>query len=135
MPESPMNLTVSRSQPSVWDRQSSAMASYDQERWMTAAWGGALAVIGAGRRGFLGGLLATFGATIALRAAMGRHDFAMARHWLDTRLNERGWRAKDIVSGASDESFPRQRCAVVDADRGTQAGARLRVAASVWPRP
>ena len=80
MPESPMNLTVSRSQPSVWDRQSSAMASYDQERWMTAAWGGALAVIGAGRRGFLGGLLATFGATIALRAAMGRHDFAMARH-------------------------------------------------------
>jgi hypothetical protein len=106
MPESPMNLTVSRSQPSVWDRQSSAMASYDQERWMTAAWGSALAVIGAGRRGFLGGLLATFGATIALRAAMGRHDFAMARHWLDARLNEGGWRAKDIVSGASDESFP-----------------------------
>jgi len=106
MPESSINLTVSRSQPSVWDRQSSAMASYDQERWMTAAWGGALAVIGASRRGFLGGLMATFGATIALRAAMGHHDFAMARHLIDKALNERGWREKDVVSGASDESFP-----------------------------
>ena len=106
MPESPMNLTVARSQPSVWDRQSSAIASYDRERWMTAAWGGVLALIGARRKGFLGGLLATFGASIALRAATGHHDFAMARHMIDTRLHERGWRAKDIVSHASDESFP-----------------------------
>jgi hypothetical protein len=106
MPESPMNLTVARSQPSVWDRQSSAIASYDRERWMTAAWGGVLALIGARRKGFLGGLLATFGASIALRAATGHHDFAMARHWIDTCLHERGWREKDIVSHASDESFP-----------------------------
>jgi uncharacterized membrane protein len=82
------------------------MASSDRERWLTAAGGGALALVGAQRRGFLGGLLATLGATIALRAATGHHDYAMARHLIDTRLHERGWRAKDIVSYQSDESFP-----------------------------
>jgi len=108
MSEAPMNLTVSRSQPSVWERQSlsSTIDGYDRERWMAAAWGSALSMIGARRGGFMGGLLATFGATIAVRAAMGRHDFAIARHWLDVRMNERGWRAKDIVSHASDDSFP-----------------------------
>ncbi len=78
MSEAPMNLTVSRSQPSVWERQSlsSTIDGYDRERWMAAAWGSALSMIGARRGGFMGGLLATFGATIAVRAAMGRHDFA-----------------------------------------------------------
>jgi uncharacterized membrane protein len=96
-------LTISRSQPSVWDRSS---ATWDQERWMAAAWGSALTMIGARRGGFVGGLLATFGATVAVRAAMGRHDVAMARHWFEAQMRERGWRVEDIVHHASDESFP-----------------------------
>jgi hypothetical protein len=108
MAEAPKNLIVSRSQPSVWDRQSlsSTITAYDQERWITAAWGSALAMIGARRGGFGGGLLATFGAAMAVRAAMGRHDVAMARHWLEAQLRARGWRAEDNVHHASDESFP-----------------------------
>jgi uncharacterized membrane protein len=107
MAETSRNLIVSRSQPSVWERQSTASA-YDQERWIAAAWGSALTMVGARRGGFIGGLIATFGATIAVRAAMGRHDFAMARHWIEGGLRDRGWRAKDqdIVHHASDESFP-----------------------------
>jgi len=106
MPEAPRNLIVSRSQPSVWDRQSASPSAYDQERWIAAAWGSALAMIGARRGGFAGGLAATLGATVAVRAAMGRHDFAMARHWVEGRLRERGWRPDDIVHHTSDESFP-----------------------------
>lgn len=105
MSEASKNLIVSRSQPSVWDRPSLSTA-YDQERWMTAAWGSALTMLGARRGGFGGGLVATIGATLAVRAAMGRHDFAVARHWIEARLRERGWRAQDIVNDASDESFP-----------------------------
>ena len=101
-----LNLMIARSQPSVWDRPSSALQPYDQERWMAAAWGSALTMIGARRGGFGGGLLATLGAVLAVRAAMGRHDFAMARHWIDATITDRGWRAKDIVHDASDESFP-----------------------------
>ena len=63
-------------------------------------------MVGARRGGFLGGLLATLGAAVAVRAAMGRHDLAMARHWTSDTLRSRGWRAKDIVHETSDESFP-----------------------------
>ena len=73
---------------------------------MAAAWGSALTMIGARRGGFAGGLLATLGATIAVRAAMGRHDFAIARNWIDDAVRQRGWRGADIVHQTSDESFP-----------------------------
>jgi hypothetical protein len=108
MSEASRNLIVSRSQPSVWERQSlsSAITACDQERWLAAAWGSTLAILGARRGGFAGGLLATLGATIAVRAAMGRHDFTLAQHWVESRLRDRGWRADDIVYHASDESFP-----------------------------
>ena len=108
MADAPKNLIVSRSQPSIWDRQSlsSSITTCDQERWIAAAWGSGLTMLGAKRRGFTGGLLATLGTTIAVRAAMGRHDFAMARHLLDKALQAYGWRSKDVVHDASDESFP-----------------------------
>jgi hypothetical protein len=63
-------------------------------------------MIGARRRGFSGGLLATLGATVALRAAMGKHDYRVARHWVANVLTQSGWRTKDIVDHTSDESFP-----------------------------
>ena len=46
-----LNLTDARSLPSVWDRPSSTLQGYDRERWMTAAWGSALTMIGAARAG------------------------------------------------------------------------------------
>ena len=102
MSDGSMNLTVQRGDKSVWDSRGLAgtLSDYDQERWMAAAWGSALAVLGARRGGFGGGLLAVLGSTLAVRAAMGRRDLHVARHWIDERLADGGWRAKDVVHEA-----------------------------------
>lgn len=73
---------------------------------MAAAGASLLTMIGARRGGFAGGLLAVLGATLGIRAAMGRHDLSVARDWIDRALLERGWRRGDIVNDTSDESFP-----------------------------
>ncbi len=103
-----MNLTLPRSEKSVWDKPgfSATLGTYDQDRWLAAGVGGALAILGARQRGVGGGLLAMAGAALAVRAAMGRRDLGVARQWINHTLHERGWRAKDIVSDASEESFP-----------------------------
>jgi hypothetical protein len=104
MAEQSRNLMVSRGPENVWTRQYAA--PYDRERWIAAAWGSALTMIGARRGGFSGGLLATLGATIAVRAAMGKHDYRVARHWAARVLTQSGSRARDVVDHTSDESFP-----------------------------
>lgn len=108
MSDGSMNLTLPRSEKSVWDKPglSATLASYDQERWIAAAWGSALTMMGARRGGFSGGLLATAGTVLTVRAAMGRHDFRAARGWLDRAMRERGYGRKDVVEDASEESFP-----------------------------
>lgn len=108
MADGTKNLMLERSEKSVWDKPSlsTTLATYDQERWVAAAWGSALAILGGRRGGFGGGLIATAGAVLAVRAAMGRHDLAVARHWLDAAMTERGWRVGDIVGEASEDSFP-----------------------------
>jgi hypothetical protein len=100
------NLMLERGAKSVWDNPGLAatLASYDQERWLAAAWGSALAMVGARRGGFMGGLIATLGTVMTVRAAMGRHDFRMARTFIETSL--RGYRRADEVEEASHESFP-----------------------------
>jgi uncharacterized membrane protein len=102
------NLTVPRGEKSVWDRPSfsSSLSTYDQERLLMAAWGTGLVMLGARRGGFGGGLTAMIGSVLAVRAAMGRHDLHVARRWVERTLKDRGWRSKDIVSDASEESFP-----------------------------
>jgi uncharacterized membrane protein len=102
------NLMVSRSEKSVWDKPSlsTSLSAYDQERWLMATWGSALAMMGVRRGGFAGGLTALLGGTLAVRAAMGRHDLHVARRWVDRTLTERGWFGKDVVADASEESFP-----------------------------
>ena len=119
MAEPSKNLMIARTPGSVWDRQPSALDGYDRERWLTAAWGTGLAMIGARRGGFTGGLLAMLGATLAVRAAMGRHDYRVARHWVDTTLRDRGWTGKDIVNDAAEESFPASDTPSFTADIGT----------------
>jgi hypothetical protein len=85
------NLMVARGEKSVWDKPTLAasLSNYDRERWLMAAWGSGLAMIGARRGGFTGGLTAMLGATLAVRAAMGRHDPCGVR--LVDRTAERGW--------------------------------------------
>ena len=108
MSDDTMNLTVARSDKSVWDKPGfgATLSTYDQERWMTAAWGSALAMIGARRGGFGGGLMAMAGLVVTIRAAMGRRDFSMMRGCIDQSLQDRGWRRADVVHESSDESFP-----------------------------
>jgi len=108
MTDGTKNLMVARGDKSVWDKPGlgATLATYDQERWMTAAWASVLAMIGARRGGFGGGLLAMAGLVLTVRAAMGRRDFSAARECVDRSLQDRGWRAKDVVTASSDESFP-----------------------------
>lgn len=109
MADGTMNLSVPRGEKSVWDKPGlgATLASYDQERWLAAGWGSALTMIGARRGGFMGGLLATCGTVIAVRAAMGRHDFRAANRWLNRAMEDRGYTVrKDVVADASEESFP-----------------------------
>jgi uncharacterized membrane protein len=107
MSDGSMNLSVARSEKSVWDKPGlgAALSAYDQERWMAAGWGSALTILGARRGGFVGGLLAMVGTTLAVRAAIGRHDLRSVRGWLDRTLREHG-HARDVVEDASAESFP-----------------------------
>ncbi len=108
MSDGTMNLMLARGDNSVWDKPGlgATLATYDQERWITAAWGSALAMVGARRGGFGGGILAMAGLAITVRAAMGRRDLSMMRECVDRSLQDRGWRRADVVHESSDESFP-----------------------------
>jgi uncharacterized membrane protein len=105
--EATKNLTVTRSEKSVWDKPSlsSSLSTCDQERWLMATTGSVLAMAGARRGGFTGGLVAMAGSFLAVRAAMGRHDFNVARRWVESAMNDR-WGAADRVEDAAMESFP-----------------------------
>jgi uncharacterized membrane protein len=108
MTDGTRNLTIERSDKSVWDKPSlsTSLGTYDRERWVAAAWGSGLAILGGRRGGFSGGLMATAGAVLAVRAAMGKHDLGVARHYLDAAMKDRGWRQPDVVHEASEDSFP-----------------------------
>jgi uncharacterized membrane protein len=105
MTEGTMNLSAPRGERNVWHERPSWVAGCDSERWLTAAIGSGMTILGARRRGFTGGMIAMLGCTLAVRAAMGRHDIGVARQWLDEALRQRGLR-RDVVQDASEESFP-----------------------------
>ena len=103
-----MNLSLPRSAKSVWDKPGfkKSLAAYDQERWLAAGSGSLLTLLGARKRGFTGGVLTLLGTTLAVRAALGRHDLRTARGWIDRALRHRGYLSEDVVGEASEESFP-----------------------------
>lgn len=103
-----MNLTLPRSDKSVWDKPSltAQLSAYDRERWIAIGCGSLLAMAGARRGGFGGALLGALGAAVSVRAAMGFRDLGIARDWIDRRLKDAGWRRSDIVDHTSEESFP-----------------------------
>jgi len=103
-----MNLIVSRSEKTVWDRPklSARLANCDQDRLMLGASAAGLAIIGIRRRNFAGRALAAAAGTLAVRAAIGRRDLASARRWINRQLLERGLRQRDVVELSSEESFP-----------------------------
>lgn len=105
MTEGVMNLSTPRGEKNVWEDKPWQLAGCDSERWLTAAVGSGLAVIGGRRGGFTGGMIAMMGCAVAVRAALGHHDVGVARQWLDTTLQNRGWR-RDVVQHASEDSFP-----------------------------
>lgn len=108
MTDGAKNLMLERSDRNVWDRPSftSSLAMYDQQRWVGGAVGSGLAIVGARRGGLVGTALAALGAALAIRAAAGRHDLGIARDWMERAARRSGWRAKDVVANASEESFP-----------------------------
>ena len=108
MTDGTKNLTLPRSEKSVWDKPSltARLSAYDRERWMGVALGSAIAVTGARRGGIGGALIGALGAAVTVRAAMGFRDLSVARDWVDRQLKDSGWRPKDIVANASEESFP-----------------------------
>ncbi len=108
MAEGTKNLTVARGSRSVWDKPGLAatLSAFDRDRWIAAAFGSTLALAGARRKDVVGGMMATLGSLIAVRAAMGHHDLRIARDWIERGLRDRGYRQADIVDNASDDSFP-----------------------------
>lgn len=108
MADEPLNLTLPRGDKSVWDKPSltSKLSTYDRERWAALVCGAALTSFGAKRGGMVGGLLAAAGTTLSVRALMGRRDLHAARNWIERQREASGWRPKDIVADASEESFP-----------------------------
>ena len=87
------NLMVARSDKSVWDKPTLASSSLQLRPGALADGGMGLgAGDGGSRRGGLaGGLTAALGTTLAVRAAMGRHDLHVARRLFDRALSDRGW--------------------------------------------
>lgn len=108
MTDGSLNLMVPRGEKSVWDSPgfTASLSTYDQQRWVGGAIGSGLAIIGARRGGLAGSLIALAGSVLAIRAAAGRHDVAVARRWIDRALIDCGWCPKDVVADASEDSFP-----------------------------
>ena len=108
MTDGALNLMVPRSEKSVWDKPgfTASLSGYDQDRWVGGAIGSGLAIIGARRGGVAGSLIALAGTVLAIRAAAGRHDTAVARQWINRAMIHCGWCPKDIVADASADSFP-----------------------------
>ena len=98
-----LNLVQDRSGPSVWDRE---RTRWDTERWVTALAAGSLLLASLkGRRSAAGWLLLGGSGALAYWAASGCETRRLRRAGLLARW-PLGRKQEDLVSEASEESFP-----------------------------
>jgi hypothetical protein len=103
------NLTLHRKQESVWDRR--GWDGTDERatatRVLAGIGGGILALEGLRRRGWVGHLFFSVGASLAWWAVAGEGKVEQAQHWVGEIAERAGLRQEpDVVHEASDESFP-----------------------------
>ena len=100
----PLNLVQHRSNTSVWDN--AATAPWDTERWLAAIVAGGCAVAGMRRRSPAGLLLMVASGALAWWAWSGIDVRNYRRGRLREKLPTQWSQGNDLVSEASEESFP-----------------------------
>ena len=98
-----LNLVQHRSGPSVWDREDAS--EWDAERWLLAMMAGAFFFAGMRRGSVPGLLLAVGGAGLGWWATTGLDTRQLRRAHIK-QVWPRRHAAGDLVSEASEESFP-----------------------------
>jgi hypothetical protein len=102
-----LNLTAHRASGNVWNRRGwDGTTEFAITRWLIGVGGGALAIQGMRRRGFVGPLFAAVGSGLAWWALTGKCDLEEGRRRLGEWFRHAPWRHPDPVHEASDESFP-----------------------------
>jgi hypothetical protein len=90
---------------SVWDRRGWDAANREEAtRWLLALGGGALALAGLRRRGFVGSLFAGLGGSLVWWSVGSSESFLTACRRIDSAFTRRRYR--DPVNEALDDSFP-----------------------------
>lgn len=106
--EDAINLATHRKQESVWDRR--GWDGTDERMVATrvlAGIGGALlAAQGFRQRGWCGRLLVGVGTSLAWWSLTGGGKIGQAQQWIGEIAERTGFRHRDTVHEASDESFP-----------------------------
>ena len=100
-----LNLVQHRAQRNVWDRVSSERG-WDTERWIAAIAAGVCLIAGARQRSPGGLLLMLGGSTLAWWAASAAEERGQWREQMRAAIPRQRRQNSDVVSEASQESFP-----------------------------